>query len=81
MLLAVWLFGFGTLGLLYFRVFHHMQPNSAVGITVITFRTTQNPYWWTALVICLILGLAIVRAWSGPLALWIALAVIGLAQS
>ena len=77
-LLALWLFGFGTMALLYFSIYRHVPPNSAVDIRVITAPTTQNPFWWAALVVCLILGLAIARSWSGPLALWIALLVTGL---
>jgi hypothetical protein len=77
-LLALWPFGFGTLGYLYFTIYRHMPPNSAVGVSTITFHTTQNPLWWTALVACLVLGLAIARSLSGPLGLWIALLVTGL---
>jgi hypothetical protein len=77
-LLALWLFGFGTMALLYFAVYRNLPPNSAVGISVITGYTTQNPLWWTALVVCLVLGFAIAPSWSGPLGLWIALLVTGL---
>jgi hypothetical protein len=77
-LLGLWLFGFGTLGLLYLRVFRHMGPNSAVGVSVITSQTTHSPLWWTALVVCLVLGLAVAHSWRGPLVVWIALAVTGL---
>jgi len=77
-LLALWLFGFGTMALLYVAVYRNLPPNSAVGISVITGYTTQNPLWWTALVVCLVLGFAIARSWSGPLGLWIALLVTGL---
>jgi hypothetical protein len=34
--------------------------------------------WWTALGVCLVLGYAIARSWSGPPILWIALLVTGL---
>jgi hypothetical protein len=43
-----------------------------------THITIHNPFWWTALVICFVIGLVIARAWSGPLGVWIALAVTGL---
>ncbi len=66
------------MALLYFVVYRNLPPNSAVGISVITVYTTQNPLWWTALVVCLVLGFAIARSWSGPLGLWIALLVTGL---
>ncbi|SRR6266699_3892439 len=77
-LLGMWLFGFGTIGLLYVRVFRYLPPNSAVGMSVITVYTVHNPLWWTALVLCLVGGLAVARSWSGPLSLWIWLAVTGL---
>jgi hypothetical protein len=77
-LLALWLFGFGTMAWLYFALYRHLQPNSAVGLSVITGLTTQNPFWWAALVVCLVLGYTIARSWSGPLGVWIALAVTGL---
>jgi|SRR5580700_9118717 hypothetical protein len=77
-LLALWLFGFGTMALLYFSIYRHMPPNSAVDIRVITARTTQNLLWWTGLVVCFVLGYATTRSWSGPIVLWIALLVTGL---
>jgi hypothetical protein len=77
-LLALWLFGFGTMAWLYFAVYRRMPPNSAVSVRVITFYTTMNPLWWTALAVCLVIGYAIARSWSGPVGLWIALAVTGL---
>jgi hypothetical protein len=76
--LGIWLFSFGTIALLYFAVYRNLPPNSAVGVTVITGYTIQNPLWWTALVVFLVLGLVIARSWSGPLGLWIALGVTGL---
>jgi hypothetical protein len=77
-LLALWLFGFGTMALLYFAVYRNLPPNSAVSVHVITSYTTLNPLWWAALVVCLVLGFAISRSWSGPLGLWIAPGVTGL---
>ena len=77
-LLGLWLFGFGTLARLYFGLFRNLPPNSAVDIRLITSYTTQNPLWWTALGVCLVLGYAIARSWSGPPILWIALLVTGL---
>lgn len=77
-LLALWLFGFGTMAWLYFTLYRHMPPNSAVGMTVITALTIQNALWWTALVVSFVIGFAIARSWRGPLGLWIALAVTGL---
>lgn len=77
-LLALWLFGFGTMAYLYVAVFRHTPPNSAVDIRVITGLTIQSPLWWTGLVVCLVLGLAVARSWSGPVGLWITLATTGL---
>jgi hypothetical protein len=76
-LLALWLFGFGTMALLYFSIYRRMPPNSAVSVHVITSYTTLNPLWWTALAVCLALGYTIARSWRGPLGLWIALLVTG----
>lgn len=77
-LLALWLFGFGNLAWLYFTLYRNLPPNSSVDIRIITAFTIQNALWWTALVLCLVLGYAIARTWRGPLGLWIALAVTGL---
>ena len=77
-LLGLSLFGFGTMARFYFTFYRHMQPNSAVDIRGITALTTQNPLWWTAFVVCLVLGYAIARSWSCPPILWIALLVTGL---
>jgi len=77
-LLALWLFGFGTMAWLYFAFYRHLPPNSAVDISIFAALTTRNPFWWIALVVCLVLGYGIARSWSGPLTLWIALAVTGL---
>ncbi|HTF23477.1 MAG TPA: hypothetical protein VK937_06100 [Candidatus Limnocylindria bacterium] len=60
-LLGLWVLRFGTLALPYFVVYRNMRPNSAVGISVIAPYTSQNPLWWTALAVCLVLGLPIAR--------------------
>ena len=80
-LLALWLFGFGTMAWLYIALYRHLQPNSAVSVNVITPLTIHDPFWWTGLVVCLVLGYAIARSWSGPLGLWIALLLTGLIPS
>jgi len=77
-LLALWLFGFGTMAWLYFALYRHLPSHSAVDIRLITALTTQNPFWWIGLVVCFVLGYAIARSWSGQLGVWIALAVTGL---
>src|SRR5881397_83192 len=58
-LLGFWLFGFGTMAWLYFALYRNLRPNSAVSISVFSGLTTANPYWWAALALCLVLGLAI----------------------
>src|SRR5690348_196053 len=77
-LLALWLFGFGTMAWLYFALYRNLPPNSAVDIRLITALTTQNFFWWAGLVVCLVLGYGIARSWSGPLLLWIAFALTGI---
>jgi hypothetical protein len=77
-LLGLWLLGFGTMAFFYFAVYRNAPPNSAVDVRVFTVNTIQNPLWWTALVVCLVLGYAIARSWSGPPILWVALLVTGL---
>ncbi len=73
--LGLWLFAFGTIALLYLAVYRNLQPNSAVGVTVITGYTTQNPRWWAALVISIVVGCLVVRSWPGKAWFWIALMV------
>jgi hypothetical protein len=77
-LLGLWLSGFGTIAWLYFAVYRNLRPNTAVGVSVIAAYTTQNPLWWTALLVCLVLGYAIARSWSGPPIVWIGLLITGL---
>jgi hypothetical protein len=57
-LLALWLFGFGTMAWLYFALYRHLPRNSAVDIRLMAALTIQHPFWWTALVACFVLGLA-----------------------
>ena len=76
-LLALWLFGFGTMAYFYIAIYSHMPPNSSVDIRAITALTTLNPLWWAALVLSFVIGIAIARSWPGPLGLWIALLVTG----
>ncbi len=77
-LLALWLTGYATMAWLYFALYRHLQPNSAVGLSAISGLTTHNPFWWAVLVLCLVLGYTIARSWPGPIGLWISLAVTGL---
>lgn len=78
-LLGLWLLGFGTVTFFYFKFYRKLPPGTVTGVTteVVTHYTIQNPLWWTALVVCLVLSYAIARSWAGPLGLWIALVVTG----
>jgi hypothetical protein len=54
MLLALWLFGFGTMALLYFSIYRHLPPNTAVEVSVFSARTIRNrlggaPSWSVSL--------------------------------
>lgn len=63
---------------LYLMIYRHLPPHTAVDVASIGLLTMLNPMWWAGLVICLIVGLAIARSWSGPLGVWIALVATGL---
>jgi hypothetical protein len=77
-LLALWLVGFGTLLTLYLAVFRALPNNTAVDATVFALCTIRSAVWWIALVTCFAASIALTRAWKGPLAFWIILAVTGL---
>ena len=72
--LGVWLFSFSTIAYLYFTLFRRAS-GGIVAADLVTYLTTHNPLWWTALATCLAIGLLITRSWSGKTVLWIALAV------
>jgi len=55
-----------------------MPPNSAVDYRLITRLTTDDPFWWVALAGCLAIGYVVTRIWTGPLGVWIGLAITGL---
>jgi hypothetical protein len=77
-LLALWLVGFGTLLTLYLAAFRTLPPHTAVGVSVFAVYTIRSVVWWIALVACFAVSFALTRAWKGPLAFWIILAVTGL---
>src|SRR5258707_217999 len=72
--LGIWLFSFGTIAYLYFALFRR-AGEGIVAADLVTYLTTHNPLWWTALATCFAIGLLITRSWSGKTILWIALAV------
>jgi len=63
---------------LYFAIFRDLPSNFAVDIRLVTWYTTRNPALWTALVVCLALGYAVVRSLSAPVILWVVVLVTGL---
>ncbi len=76
-LLGLWLLGYGTMALLYFAIYRNRRPHSVVVVSVIPY-TIYSPLWWTVLVACFSLGYTIVRWWSAPPILWVAVLVTGL---
>jgi len=77
-LLSFWLIGFGTMGWLYASVYRHLPASPAVSAGVLSFHTLRNPIWWAGVVACLIVSFEVAHRWSGPLGVWIALAVTSL---
>jgi hypothetical protein len=72
--LGILLFSFGTIAYLYFALFRPAR-GGIVSINLLTYLTTQNVLWWTALATCLGIGLLTTRSWPGKPILWVALAV------
>lgn len=75
--LGLWLFGFGTSLFLYFAVFRPVESNKATAMSAILIYTTQNPWWWVALVACIAIGCGLVRSWPGKtsVVVWVVLLV------
>jgi hypothetical protein len=59
----------GTICFLLLTVFRPISTSKATGITVLTGMTTQNPFFWAALVACLVLGVCLVASWPVPVKL------------
>jgi hypothetical protein len=59
------MFAVGAIVYLVFAVRAEMAGSEAraIGLTVIQALTIQNPYFWVALVACIVLGVSIVRSW------------------
>lgn len=74
---GAWLFAFGTIAFLYFALFRNRPPLSAVSLGLITGPTTQNNWWWVALVACIAIGCALVSSWPRkvPSPIWITLLI------
>ena len=56
----------GTIAFLLLTVFRPFSASRATGISAITGMTTQNPFFWVALVACLMLGVSLVASWPVP---------------
>ncbi|HZV89557.1 MAG TPA: hypothetical protein VFF95_18560 [Candidatus Binatus sp.] len=54
-------FVIGTICFLLLTIF--LSTSKATGISAITGVTTGNPFFWTALVACLVLGVCLVASW------------------
>jgi hypothetical protein len=74
-LLGLWLSSFGTIAYLYLAIYRRLPGPVAVGTTVFTAYTVQNPLWWAGLVACFVIGFAIAKSWPGKPIFWVALAV------
>ena len=77
-LLTFWLVGFGTLVMLYLRVYRGMPSNSAVDARVFGFYTVYSVAWWVGAVVCLAIAFGLSYRWKGPVGLWVFLAVTDL---
>ena len=75
--LGAWLFAFGTIAFLYFALFRNLPHLSAVSLNLITGLTTQNTWWWVALVACIAIGCALIGSWPRKVspAMWITLLI------
>jgi predicted cobalt transporter CbtA len=75
--LGLWLFGFGTIAFFYFAIFRHVPLGTEVPTTMVTGLTTQNPWWWVALVASIAIGCALVHSWpgKGSVVFWVVLFV------
>ena len=53
----------GTIVFLFLTVFSPFSASRAIGVSAITGLTTANPFFWTALIACLVLGVCLVASW------------------
>ena len=59
-------FVIGTVVFLFLTVFRPLSTNRATGLSAIVGMTTGNPFFWVALVACLMLGVSLVASWPVP---------------
>ena len=53
----------GTIAFLLLTVFRPLSTSKATGLSALTGMTTANPFFWTALLACLVLGVCLVASW------------------
>lgn len=61
-LLGLGIFFVGTIAYTLFALQREGSTN-AIGLNVIRYMTIYDPYFWAALVACLVLGCAMVATW------------------
>jgi hypothetical protein len=63
MSLGTGFFVVGTITFLLLTLFRPFSTSKATGLSAITGITTANPFFWTALVACLVLGVCLIASW------------------
>jgi hypothetical protein len=53
----------GTIAFLFLTIFRPLSTSKATGLSAIAGMTAANPFFWTALVACLVLGICLVASW------------------
>ncbi len=61
--LGLLMFSAGTVAFLLLTVFGPIGTSKATGLSALSGMTTANPFWWTALVACVVLGICLVGSW------------------
>jgi hypothetical protein len=56
-------FVIGTIAFLLLTIFRPVSTSRATGLSAIVGMTTGNPFFWTALVACLVLGVCLAASW------------------
>jgi hypothetical protein len=66
LLLGSGMFAMGTLIFLKFTLFSPIAQGTATGLSALQGYTVANPFFWSALVACLVLGVSIIGSWPMP---------------
>jgi hypothetical protein len=77
-LLTFWLAGFGTLLMLYLRLYRGLPTNSAIDYRIYGNLTIYSVGWWVAAIVCMAIGFGLSYRWRGPVGLWVFVAVTDL---